>query len=36
MADDIVGGIMVNLMLRFVHWLLFAEGLTAILEMVGR
>lgn len=36
MADDIAGGIIVNLLLRFIHWLLFAEGLTAILEMVGR
>ena len=36
MADDIVGGVMVNLLLRFLHWLLFAGGLTALLAMIGK
>ena len=36
MADDIVGGIIVNLLLRFIHWLLFAGGVSVILSMVGR
>ncbi|OUO93672.1 phosphatidylglycerophosphatase A [Cloacibacillus sp. An23] len=36
MADDIAGGIIVNLLMRFIHWLLFEEGLTAILTAIGR
>lgn len=36
MADDIVGGVIVNVLLRFIHWLLFEEGLTVILAAVGR
>lgn len=36
MADDLAGGIIVNILLRFTHWLLFEEGLTAILAAVGR
>lgn len=35
MADDIAGGIIVNFLLRFIHWLIFAGGLTKILEMAG-
>ena len=36
MADDIAGGIVVNLLLRFMHWLLFADGLASILALAGR
>ncbi|MDO4988716.1 MAG: phosphatidylglycerophosphatase A [Synergistes sp.] len=36
MADDMVGGVIVNVLLRFIEWLIFAGGLARILEMVGR
>ncbi len=36
MADDIAGGVIVNLLLRFIHWFLFAGGLTAVLGMIGK
>lgn len=36
MADDIVGGAIVNLLLRFIHWFLFAGGFAALLEVIGR
>lgn len=36
MADDIAGGVMVNLLLHFIHWLLFAGGLTMILGVIGK
>lgn len=32
MADDMAAGVVVNLLLRFIHWLFFAGGLTIILE----
>ena len=35
-ADDCVGGVIVNLLIRALHWLFFAGGLTVILGMVGR
>ena len=36
MADDIAGGVIVNLMLRFLEWFFFAGGLSVILAMVGK
>ena len=35
MADDICGGIMVNLMLRALQWLFFADGLEAVFGFFG-
>ena len=36
MADDMAGGIVVNLLLRFISWLLFAGGLASILAVFGK
>ena len=36
MADDIAGGVIVNLLLRALTWLFFAGGLVLLLKMVGR
>ena len=36
MADDIVGGIMANLLLRGITWLFFKGGMDAILGLIGR
>ena len=36
MADDIAGGVIVNLLLHFIHWLIFAGGLSTILELIGK
>ena len=36
MADDIAGGVIVNILMRFIYWLLFEEGLTILLAAVGR
>lgn len=36
MADDILGGIMANLLLRALTWTFFSGGLEIILGMVGR
>ncbi|MDO5114720.1 MAG: phosphatidylglycerophosphatase A [Synergistaceae bacterium] len=36
MADDIAGGVVVNLLLRFIHWLFFAGGLAALLALAGK
>ena len=35
MADDICGGVMVNLMLRALQWLFFAGGMEAAFEFFG-
>lgn len=35
-ADDCAGGVIANLLIRALHWLFFAGGLTAILGMAGR
>jgi len=35
MADDILGGALTNLLIRFFQWLFFAGGITAISEVVG-
>ena len=36
MADDRVGGIMANLLLRGITWLFFKGGMDAILGLIGR
>ncbi|MBQ9882659.1 MAG: phosphatidylglycerophosphatase A [Synergistes sp.] len=36
MADDIAGGVIVNLLLRALTWFFFAGGLAMILKMAGR
>ncbi len=36
MADDIASGVIVNLLLHFIHWFLFAGGLAAVLGMIGK
>lgn len=36
MADDIAGGVVVNLLLRSIHWLFFQEGLSVVLAYFGR
>ncbi|MDL2298741.1 phosphatidylglycerophosphatase A [Synergistaceae bacterium OttesenSCG-928-D05] len=36
MADDIVGGIMVNLIMRAVYWMFFQDGLSMIYGFFGR
>jgi len=36
MADDIVAGIMANLILRGITWLFFRGGMDAILGLIGR
>ncbi|MEG1799380.1 MAG: phosphatidylglycerophosphatase A [Synergistaceae bacterium] len=35
MADDITGGIMVNILMRVIHWIFFEGGLTAIYAFFG-
>lgn len=35
MADDLCGGVMVNLMMRLFHWMFFAGGLTIIYQYLG-
>jgi phosphatidylglycerophosphatase A len=35
MADDICGGIIVNLILRFISWFFFADGFSAIGGYLG-
>lgn len=35
MADDITGGIMVNILMRVIHWVFFEGGLTAIYAFFG-
>lgn len=32
MADDIAGGIIVNLLMRLIHWIFYGEGLSIILS----
>ena len=36
MADDIAGGVIVNLLLRFTHWFIFAGGLATVLQYIGK
>lgn len=36
MADDAVGGVIVNLLLRCLHWFFFAGGLALILGYFGK
>lgn len=36
MADDIVGGVMVNLLMRGIYWAFFLGGLDMILAYFGR
>lgn len=35
MADDIVGGVMVNLLMRAIYWLFFEGGISIILSYFG-
>lgn len=35
MADDICGGVLVNVLLRFIHWLFFEGGLLMIMNAFG-
>jgi len=36
MADDIVGGIMVNIIIRGIRWVFFEGGINVIYGMIGR
>jgi len=36
MADDILGGIMCNLIIRALHWIFFAGGIEALYGVFGR
>lgn len=36
MADDVAGGILVNVLMRAVYWVFFAGGLTVIYGFFGR
>lgn len=36
MADDILGGVIVNLLIRGIHWMFYEGGLGMIYEMIGR
>lgn len=36
MADDVAGGIMVNLLLRGIHWMFFDGGMAVIYGLIGR
>lgn len=36
MADDILGGIMCNFIIRILHWLFFAEGIQTVYGVFGR
>lgn len=36
MADDIAGGIIVNLLMRLIHWMFFREGISLIFSFFGR
>lgn len=36
MADDIVGGVMVNLLMRAIYWFFFKDGISIFLGYFGR
>lgn len=36
MADDIAGGIMVNILIRCIHWIFFEGGINVIYGYFGR
>jgi phosphatidylglycerophosphatase A len=36
MADDIVGGILVNFIIRGIHWVFFDGGINVIYGLIGR
>lgn len=36
MMDDVVGGLMVNLLMRAIYWLFFQGGFSAVLTYFGR
>lgn len=36
MADDMLGGLIVNLLIRLLHWFFFAGGLIAVYHAIGR
>ncbi|MCE5202562.1 MAG: phosphatidylglycerophosphatase A [Synergistaceae bacterium] len=36
MADDVIGGIIVNLLLRGIHWVFFEGGMQVIYGLIGR
>lgn len=36
MADDIIGGVVVNLLMRAIYWIFFLGGLEVILTYFGR